>query len=168
MPETDKRVVGTYLNNLSKLGQENLDEDDSNLPIHDYYLPVVGLRVSVPIVEEPKFPLDVHEVELMSLLKDHDQGYGWDAETPNNDRWKRHTQGKQGMLTFIAQNFEVIKQALCTINILAVECAETDGCNRWMHQKQDNNNSRYDASNLHGRAALVFLVSCGLNLLLCW
>jgi hypothetical protein len=79
VPETDKLVDGTYLNNLSKLGQENLDEDDANLPIHDYYLPVVGLRVSVSIVEESEFPLDVHEVELISLLIDHDQGHGWDA-----------------------------------------------------------------------------------------
>jgi hypothetical protein len=135
VPETDKLVVGTYLNNLSKLGQENLDEDDGNLPIHDYYLPVVGLRVSVPIVEEPEFPLDVHEVELVSLLKDHDQCHGWDAYSPNNDRWKRHSQCKQGMLTFIAQNFEVIKQALRTVNILAIEGAETDCGYSRMHQK---------------------------------
>ena len=77
-------MVCTYLNDLSKLRHENLDEDDGDLPIHDYCLPVVGLRVSVPIVEEAELPLDVHKVQLMSLLKYHDQGHGWDAKTPYN------------------------------------------------------------------------------------
>jgi hypothetical protein len=44
------------------------------------------------------------------------------------------------MLTFIAQYFEVIKQALRPVNILAVEGAEADRSNGRMHQKEDNDN----------------------------
>jgi hypothetical protein len=63
-------IARAYLDNLSQLSHEDLDEDDGNLPIHNDELPVVGLRVSVPIVYKAILGLDAPRVQFFPIFKD--------------------------------------------------------------------------------------------------
>ena len=63
-------IANAYLDNLSQLSHEDLDEDDGNLSIHNNELPVVGLRVSVPIVYEAILGLDAPRVQFFPIFKD--------------------------------------------------------------------------------------------------
>ena len=57
----------TYLGNDSILGDENLDYDQQNLPVHDHRLPVVEL-VLVSSVQKSKLLLCFNEFQLLSDL----------------------------------------------------------------------------------------------------
>jgi hypothetical protein len=57
-----------YLDYLSKLPKEDLNEYNENFSVHDNDFPVVSLRDSVAIVQKPKFSFGIHQMKLIPLL----------------------------------------------------------------------------------------------------
>ena len=52
----------SYLDYLSKLNEEYLDEDEYDFSVHDSEFPVIGLWHSVSIVEETVFGLNAQHL----------------------------------------------------------------------------------------------------------
>ncbi len=58
----------TYLDYFSELSKENLNENNENLAVHNYDLPVISLRVAVTVVKKSELRLSLNKMKLISLL----------------------------------------------------------------------------------------------------
>lgn len=82
MPKDIIRNCKSYLDDLAKLSQENLNKNDYDLPIHDHQLPMVSLWDAVSIVQETKFSLGLRSIELLAPLIQQNEGQCWYAQAP--------------------------------------------------------------------------------------
>ncbi len=73
-----------YLNDLSKLTEEDLNKDDEDFAIHNNNLPVVSLRVSVAVVEEAELCFGIDLMQLIPLLVNKEPSYAWNSQAPND------------------------------------------------------------------------------------
>jgi hypothetical protein len=61
-------VIETYLYYFSELTKEYLNENHENLAVHNNDLPVISLRIAIPVVEESELGLSLNQMKLLSLL----------------------------------------------------------------------------------------------------
>ena len=71
----------TYLNNLSLWCQENLDENQKDLAIHDPEFPIDCDCLPVSIIEESISWSDTNDIQFFSVMEHQNHGKCWNTDS---------------------------------------------------------------------------------------